>query len=57
MAVTATPSCAPDSTLCGLLSVGVLYIWRRWACFRLAFPMEKIRRAPRMRSHIFVHRG
>jgi len=36
-------SVTPDSTLCGLLSVGVLCIWARWACFRLAFAMEKIR--------------
>ena len=45
------------ATLCGLLSVGVMYIWARWDCFRLAFAMEKIRGTPRMRSHIFVHRG
>jgi hypothetical protein len=27
--------------LCGLLSVGVLYIWARWACFRLVFAWRK----------------
>ena len=28
---------AREQVLCGPLSVGVLYIWVRWDCFRLAF--------------------